>query len=131
MTKTMLLSARRFYQPDAFIIPTPFVIPMLLSSRRRRDLRSWCQPLRCFVPQHDKNDAFVIPTLLSSRCLLSSRRRRDLRSKCQPLRCFVPQHDKNDALSSRRFCHPDAFVIPTQEGSAIQVPTAQMLRSSA
>jgi len=27
--------------------------------------------------------------------------------------------------------NPDAFVIPTQEGSAIQVPAAQMLRSSA
>ena len=80
-----------FVYPELPVNPDAFVIPMLLSSRRRRDLRSWCQPLRCFVPQHDKNDAFVIPTLY----------------------------------------HPDAFVIPTQEGSAIQVPAAQMHRSSA
>jgi len=58
-----------------------------------------------------------------------------------------PSADRSDAsflsmtktmlLSARRFyhpdafCHPDAFVIPTQEGSAILVPAAQMLRSSA
>ena len=71
-----------------------------------------CQPLRCFVPQHDKNDAFVIPTPLSSR------RRRDLRSmqkqfqattifidsyllgslSCQPRRCFVPSMTKTNRL---------------------------------
>jgi len=86
-----------FVYPELPVNPDAFVIPMLLSSRRRRDLRSWCQPLRCFVPQHDKNDAFVIPTLYHPDAfviptLLSSRRRRDLRSKCQPLRCIVPQH---------------------------------------
>jgi len=80
-----------FVYPELPVNPDAFVIPMLLSSRRRRDLRSWCQPLRCFVPQHDKNDASIAPTLYQ----------------------------------------PDAFVIPTQEGSAILVPAAQMLRSSA
>jgi len=91
-----------FVYPELPVNPDAFVIPMLLSSRRRRDLRSWCQPLRCFVPQHDKNDASIAPTLY------------------QP-----------DAFVIPTLYHPDAFVIPTQEGSAIQVPTAQMLRSSA
>jgi len=93
-----------FCHPDAFVIPTFFVIPTLLSSRRRRDLRAMQkqfqatnlysliyfiriafapvirialrQPLRCFVPQHDKTDAFVIPTFFVIPTLLSSRRRR-------------------------------------------------------
>ena len=141
------LSSRRLCHPDEGGICDPratissnesiFIDSYLLGSLLR-------QPLRCFVPQHDKNDAFVIPTFFVIPTLLSSRRRRDLRAMQkqfqatnlysliyfiriafapvirialrQPLRCFVPQHDKTDA-----FVITTLFVIPTKEGSAVEL----------
>ena len=82
MLRSSAWQKRRLCQPDTFVIPTFFVIPTkegsaihakTISSNESIFIDSYLlgsllrQPLRCFVPQHDKNDAFAIPALLSSR----------------------------------------------------------------